>query len=435
MSASLVIANGRILDPASGRDEQGSLLIENGVISDIVSGPLAAGPEGAKIIDATGLLVIPGLIDMRVFTGEPGHEFRETLASASAAAAAGGVTSFVCMPDTEPVLDDAALIDYLRRRAEATAKVRILPSAALTKGLRGEEITEFGLLAEAGAIALTQGRKSLADTALLRTAFNYAASMDLPVLHLPRDPGLAANGVMNEGPFASILGLEGIPAEAETIALERDLQIARLTGVRYHAAQISTAGAAEILARHKMQSTRISAGISINNLILNENDVGSYRTFFKLSPPLRHEDDRQAMIAALNQGVIDTIHSDHDPQDSEGKRRPFAEAATGAIGLETMLSAALRLYHSGDVGLSTLIGAMTNRPAQILGLASGRLAKGAPADVALVDLDYPFVVEESRLHSRSRNTAFEGARLSGKVMRTFVGGNQVFQFDQENQSK
>lgn len=432
MNAPLIIANGRVLDPASGRDETGSVLVEDGIITDIVAGAPAGRPENARMIDAKGLLVIPGLIDMRTFTGEPGHEYRETLASAAEAAAAGGVTSFVSMPDTFPVLDDAALIDYLRRRADATAKVRILPAAAITKGLRGEEMTEFGLLAEAGAIALSEGRHSIANTALLRTAFEYAASVGLPVMHLPRDPGLAGTGVMTEGPFASMLGLEGMPIEAETIPLERDLQLAQLTGVQYHAAQISTGQSARIMARHKSDNTRITAGVSINNLILNENDIGSYRTFFKLSPPLRAEQDRQAMIEALKDGSIDTIHSDHDPQDSEVKRRPFADAAAGAIGLETMLSAALRLFHSGDLPLVTLIGAMTERPARILGLETGRLQKGAPADIALIDLDYPFVVRENALHSRSRNTAFEGAHLSGKVVRTWVAGQDVFQAQQED---
>lgn len=430
MTRPLIIKNGRILDPSSQYDGPGSLLIENGVIADLASGqPGDDWPLDADTLDAKGLLVIPGLIDTRTFIGEPGHEYRETLASASKAAAAGGVTTFLCMPDTDPALDEPALIDYVRRRAEATALVNVVPGAALTKGLAGKEITEYGLLKEAGAVALTDGRHAIQNGGLLRTAFSYAASMGLPVIHLSADHSLAGDGVMNEGAFASMLGLKGIPSEAETIPLERDLQIAALTGVRYHAAQISTARAAQIVARHRAENSAISAGVSVNHLLLNENDVGSYRTYFKLSPPLRAEDDRLAMVEALRQGIVGIIHSDHDPQDTEGKRRPFAEAASGAIGLETMLSAALRLYHSGDVELMTLIGAMTSNPAKLLGLQSGRLQQGAPADIALVDLDYPFVVEEKGLHSRSRNTTFEGARLSGKVVRTIVGGRTIYGAD------
>lgn len=425
MSAPRLIANARILDPGAQSDFLGWVMIVNGRIADLGEGP---PPDfaGHEQIDATGLVLAPGLIDMRVFVGEPGHEYRETLASAADAAAAGGVTSFLCMPDTQPVIDDGALVDYLRRRAEATACINIYPTAAMTRGLEGKELTEYGLLAEAGAIALAQGRGAIADSGVLRAAFTYAANFGLPVLHQPLDAALAAGGVMNEGLLATTLGLRGIPAEAETIPLERDLQLAALTGVRYHAAQISTARAIDILARHRAGNKNVSAGVSINNLALNENDIGPYRTFFKLSPPLRSEDDRQALIEALKTGVIDTIHSDHDPQDTEGKRQPFAEAAIGAIGLETLLPAALRLVHSGDVPLMTILRALTARPAELLGLEAGRVQKGAPADLILIDLDYPFVVEEDALKSRSRNSCFEGARLSGKVMRTFVAGREVF---------
>jgi len=422
MTNALLIENARIVDPASGRDERGSLLVIDGKIAD----PAAGIPADARRIDARGQIVAPGLIDMRVFTGEPGREYRETLASASAAAAAGGVTSFVVMPDTQPVIDDSALVDFIVRRAEATAKVNVLPAAAITKGLEGKEITEFGLLKEAGAVCFADGRGSIQSTGLLRSAFTYAANYDMPVVHHVSDRSLAGEGVMNEGLYASGLGLKGIPAEAETIPLSRDLQLAVLTGVRYHAAQISSAKAIPMVAGAKRQSARISCGVSINNLALNENDVGSYRTFYKLSPPLRTEDDRQAMIAALADGTIDVIHSDHDPQDSEGKRQPFAEATDGAIGLETLLAVALRLVHNGQIDLVTVLRAMTSRPAEILGLASGRLAPGAPADFIVIDLDYPWVVEEKKLASRSRNTAFEGARLQGRVMRTFVAGKEVY---------
>ncbi|MDP1730353.1 MAG: amidohydrolase family protein, partial [Devosia sp.] len=305
--------------------------------------------------------------------------------------------------------------------------VNVLPAAAITKGLSGKEITEFGLLKEAGAVCFSDGRQSIQSSAVLRAAFTYAVNFDMPVVHHVADRELAGDGVMNEGLFATVLGLKGIPAEAETIPLARDLQLAALTGVRYHAAQISTRRAVAIMMNEKQRSMNVTCGVSINNLSLNENDVGSYRTFFKLSPPLRPEDDRRAVVEGLRSGVIDVIHSDHDPQDNEVKRRPFAEASDGAIGLETLLAAALRLVQSRDVDLMTVLRAMTQRPAEILGLPSGRLTVGAPADFILIDLDYPWQVKESALHSRSRNTSFEGARLAGKVVATYVGGQKVFE--------
>lgn len=426
MSRPLLIENARIVDPSSGTDDNGAVLIENGVISEVALGAPVGVPDGAEVINARGLILAPGLIDMRVFTGEPGKEYRETLQSAGEAAAAGGVTSFVMMPDTAPVVDDGALVDFLIRRAKATSKVNVLPAGAITKGLAGQEMTEFGLLQEAGAVCLTDGRNSIQSTALLRTVMSYAANYGMTVVHHVSDASLTGDGVMNEGLFATILGLKGIPREAETIPLARDLQLAALTGTKYHAAQISCAGSIELMAAAKKRNKSVTSGVSINNLALNENDIGRYRTFFKLGTPLRSEDDRQAVIEGLRNGTIDTIHSDHDPQDTEVKRQPFAEASDGAIGLETLLAAALRLVHSGDVDLLTVLRAMTSRPAEILGLSSGRIAKGAPADLILVDLDYPWQVSERDLRSRSRNTSFEGARLAGKVMRTIVGGQTVY---------
>ena len=427
MTRPLLIENARIVDPASGTDAQGAVLVENGTISDIALGAPVGVPDGAEVVNANGLLLAPGLIDMRVFTGEPGKEYRETLQSAGEAAASGGVTSFVMMPDTAPVVDDGALVDFLIRRAKATSKVNVLPAGAITRGLAGQEITEFGLLQEAGAVCLTDGRNSIQSTALLRTVMSYAANYGMTVIHHVADKGLTGDGVMNEGLFATVLGLKGIPREAETIPLARDLQLAALTGTKYHAAQISCAASVELMASAKKRNTSVTSGVSINNLALNENDIGRYRTFFKLGTPLRSEDDRQAVIEGLRGGAIDTIHSDHDPQDTEVKRQPFAEASDGAIGLETLLAAALRLHHSGDVDLMTILRAMTSRPAEILGLPAGRIARGAPADLILVDLDYPWQVSERDLRSRSRNTSFEGARLAGKVMRTIVGGATVFE--------
>lgn len=422
----ILIENARIIDPASNADFTGSILVENGRVADIAKGKAPGAPDKAEIIDAMGLIAAPGLIDMRVFTGEPGHEYRETLQSAGGAAAAGGVTSILVMPDTMPVIDDGALVEFIARNAEANTSITVLPSAAITKGLEGKDLTEFGLLLEAGAACFTEGRKSIQNAAVMRAAMTYAANFDALIVHQPAEASLISDGVMNAGPLATFRGLKGIPTEAETIPLDSDLQLALMTGARYHAAQISTARAAELASFYKARSGKISVGASINNLCLNENDVGSYRTYFKLSPPLRHEDDRLAMVEALKTGVIDVIHSDHDPQDSEGKRQPFADAATGAIGLETLLSAALRLVHSGDVDLTTVLRAMTARPAEILGLESGRIAKGAPADICLFDMDYPWIVEEATIRSRSRNTTFENARMTGKATATIAGGKVVF---------
>ena len=426
MTPPIVIANARIVDPATNTDRLGAVLIADGKIEGLAEGAPQGVPDGATLIDAKGLVVAPGLIDMRVFTGEPGHEYRETLATAGDAAAAGGVTSFVLMPDSDPAVDDGAIVDFIIRRAAATSKVNILPAAAITKGLRGQEITEFGLLKEAGAVCLADGRQSIQSAGLMRAAMSYAANFDMTIVHHVADASLVGDGVMNESTLATVSGLRGIPLEAETIPLARDLQLAALTGVRYHAAQLSTAVSAELMTAAKRRSDGLSAGISINNLALNENDVAPYRTFFKLSPPLRSEDDRQAMIEALKSGAIDVIHSGHDPQDSEVKRQPFAEASEGAIGLETLLAAALRLVHSGDVSLMAVLRAMTLRPAEVLGLAAGRLVVGAPADVIIFDPEFPWVVSEKDIVSRSHNTSFEGARLQGAVMQSFVAGGSVF---------
>jgi dihydroorotase len=431
MSAPLVIANARIVDPASGRDETGAVLVENGQIGEVVAGGAPGQPENAEFIDAAGEILAPGLIDLRVFTGEPGHEYRETLASAAVAAAAGGITSMLIMPDTNPAIDEAALVDFILRRAKATASVNVLCAGALTRGCKGAEVAEYGLLKEAGALCFSDGRRSLQSTALLRIAFDYAANFNMPVIHQPLDTGLAAGGVMNEGLFGTVLGLPGIPAEAESIPLARDLQLARLTGVTYHAAQVSAATSVDLLGAARQHNMAISAGVSINNLALNENDIGAYRTFLKLSPPLRSEADRLALIEGLKSGAITTIHSDHDPQDVEVKRRPFAEAAYGAVGLETLLCAALRLVHGGQIDLKTVLAALTCNPARFLGLKSGRIEKGAPADIILIDYDAPFVVRESELRSRSANTAFEGALMTGRVTHTFVGGKPVFERNSE----
>lgn len=422
-----VFQNARIVDPSRGIDETGTVIVDG---KKIVAAGAAArnqgAPEGATVIDCVGKAIIPGLVDGRVFIGEPGAEHRETIASASLAAAAGGVTSIVMMPDTDPVIDDIALVEFVMRAAHETASVHVFPAAAITKRLGGQEMTEFGLLRQAGAVAFTDGRHTINNALVMRRALTYARDFDALIVHETEDADLASSGVMNEGLYASWLGLPGIPREAETIPLERDLMLARLTGGNYHAAKISTALSSAAISRAKNDKANVTAGVSINNLSLNENDVGEYRTFFRLTPPLRTEDDRLAMIEALRDGTIDIIVSSHDPQDVDTKRLPFADAAAGAIGLETLLGAALRLYHNGDLPLLRVVEVLSTTPARLFGLSGGTLKPGASADLVLVDLDEPWVVEEKTIRSRSKNTCFEGARLQGKVLQTMVAGRTVF---------
>lgn len=418
--------NARLLDPASGLDLQGGLLAADGRIADL--GPhlsAAAAPEGADIVDCRGALLCPGLIDMRVFTGEPGTEHRETLRTASQAAAAGGVTTLIVMPNTEPAIDDVALVDFIERRARDTAAVHVHPMAALTKGLKGEEMTEIGLLKEAGAVAFTDGDRAVANAQVMRRAMSYAAHFGALVVQHAEEPALS-RGVMNESELASRLGLPGIPAAAETIIIERDLRLLELTGGRYHVSQISCEASVDIIRRARRRGLKVTCGVSAAHLALNENDVQSYRTFFKLSPPLRSELDRRALVAGVADGTIDVIVSGHDPQDAEAKRRPFAQAAFGAIGLETLLPASLALVHNGDVPLARLLGALTHAPADLLGLETGRLAAGLPADLVLIDTGAPWILDAARLHSISKNTPFEDRRLQGRVLRTIVGGRTVY---------
>lgn len=422
-----VFTDARIVDPSRGIDETGTVIVNGGKIAAAGAGARNQGvPEGAKTVDCSGRAIVPGLVDGRVFVGEPGAEHRETIASASLAAAAGGVTSIVMMPDTDPVIDDIALVEFVLRTARETASVNVFPAAAITKRLAGQEMTEFGLLRQAGAVAFTDGRHTIGSALVMRRALTYARDFDAMIVHETEDADLASFGVMNEGLYASWLGLPGIPREAEAIPLERDLMLARLTGGDYHAAKISTALSSAAVSRAKNDGARVTAGVSINNLSLNENDVGQYRTFFRLTPPLRAEDDRLAMIEAVRDGTVDIVVSSHDPQDVDTKRLPFADAAAGAIGLETLLGATLRLYHNGDLPLSRVVEVLSTTPAKLFGLPGGTLKPGAPADLVLLDLDEPWVVQEAAIRSRSKNTCFEGARLQGKVLQTMVAGRTVF---------
>ena len=331
----------------------------------------------------------------------------------------------VMMPDTSPVIDNVALVEFVLRAANSLP-VRIFPAAAITRGFEGKEMTEFGLLKEAGAVAITEGRNTIRSALVMRRALTYARDFGLMIAHQTKDFDLASGGVVNEGLVASWLGLPGVAREAELIPLERDLMLARLTRGAYHAAMISTAMSADAIRRAKSDGANVSAAVSINNLALNENDIGEYRTFYRLDPPLRAEDDRLAMIEALRDGTVDAIVSSHDPQDVDTKRLPFADAAPGAIGLETLLAVSLRLHHNGDISLIRLVEALSTRPAQLYGLECGTLKPGAAADLAVVDLDAPWIVTETGIRSRSKNSCFEGARLQGVVLQTLVGGRTVF---------
>ena len=425
----LALIHARLVDPASGRDAPGGVLLEGGAIlaagPDVVPGNLDGGTERR---DFGGAVLAPGLIDMRVFTGEPGFEHRETLASAGHAAATGGVTTIVCMPDTEPVVDDPAILEFLLARGRACAPVRVLAMAALTRGLEGRELAELGLLTRAGAAAFSNGRHPVASARVMRRALTYARDLDALVDHLAQDAELVGEGVMHEGEAASRLGLSGIPVTAETVVLERDVRLAEAAEARLHAALISCTGSVEILERAKARGVRVTAGVSINNLALNEHDVGAYRTFLKVAPPLRSEDDRRALVDALRQGVVDVLVSSHDPQDVDTKRHPFQEAADGAVGLETLLAAGLRLVHDGSLSLLRLVESMTLAPARLLGLPQGRLAVGAPADLVVFDPDLPWLLDPAELRSLSKNTPFDEARFTGRVLSTYVAGRCVYDY-------
>lgn len=425
----ILLTDARIIDPSRDLDFIGDLLIAEGLIREAKRGIGAAGvPEGTEIIDCRDKVVAPGLIDLRAFVGEPGAEYRETLASASQAAAAGGVTTIVCQPDTNPVIDEPAMVDFVLRRARDTAIVHVHPMAALTKDLKGEEMTEIGLLKAAGAVAFTDGARSVTNAQVIRRALTYARDFDALIVHHTEDPNLVGEGVMNEGEFAARLGLSGAPKAAEIVMLERDVRLAALAGGRYHAASITCAESLDVLRRAKDSNPNITASVSINHLTLNEIDVGSYRTFCKLAPPLRAEVDRVAMVEAVASGLVDAVMSDHDPQDVENKRLPFAEATPGAIGIETMLVAGLRLVHNGEIALANLLKAMSTRPAELLGLPGGSLRPGSIADVIVIDLDVPWVLDRAQLKSKCKNTPFDEARLQGRVVRTIVSGRTAYEY-------
>ncbi|MCL4187584.1 MAG: dihydroorotase [Rhodobacteraceae bacterium] len=418
----LHIANVRLIDPEALTMAPGSLTVAGGRIAARDAPP----PAGARIIDGGGLCLAPGIVDLGVKVGEPGERHKESFRTAGLAAAAGGVTTLVTRPDTRPPIDSPEALEFVARRAAEASPVRIAPMAALTRGRDGREMVEIGLLRDAGAVAFTDGLRQVESTRVLARCLTYAAGLGALVIGHPQDAGLSAGAAATSGRFASLRGLPAVAPMAERIGLERDLALVAMTGARYHADQITTAPALPALERARAEGLDISAGVSIHHVTLNEFDLGDYRTFFKFTPPLRGEDDRQAVVAALAEGLIDILCSMHDPQDEESKRLPFEEAAAGAVGLETFLPAALRLWHAGALGLPQLFRAMALNPARRLGLPQGRLAAGAPADLVLFDPDAPFLLDRFRLHSKAKNTPFDGARMQGRVRATWVGGRRVF---------
>ncbi|MFT4913241.1 MAG: dihydroorotase [Brevundimonas sp.] len=421
----LALVNARLLDPASDYDGPGALLIENGRIIEVIRGTAAPLSSGAEVIDVDGLCLAPGLIDIRVKTGEPGAEPKETLKSASLSAAAGGVTTIVIQPDTDPAVDDPAMVDFIQRRGAALNLVNVRAAGAATRALDGQRMAEIGLMTEAGALYFTDGDRVITNSRTLQRVMSYAVAFNALIACRPSEPWLSEGTVATSGELATRLGLSGSPAIGERIQLERDLALVEQTGVRFLVDQISTEGALDSLARARAKGLEVAASVSINHLCFNELDIGDYRTFYRLDPPLRAESDRLALIEAVRDGLIDVITSAHAPAPAEDKRRPFAEAAPGAVGLETLLAAALSLHHEDGLDLLDVLRPLTHGPATLLDLESGVLEADAPADLVLFDPGAPVVVDAATLKSKSRNSPFDGRRLQGRVLLTLVGGRIV----------
>lgn len=425
MAARTLFKNARLLDPATGLDQKGDLLVAGGKIAAVHS-RAGADVSGAAVIDCHGHCLAPGLVDMRVELREPGREHEETMETGSAAAAAGGVTTMVALPNTEPAIDDVALVEFVARRSREIGGVHIHTYAAATRGLKGREITELGLLGAAGAVAFTDAHTAIADALVLRRALSYARTFDALIVQHPEEPSLAAGGQMTEGETATRLGLAGITPAAEVMMVERDLRLVEITGARYHAAHVSTGAAIEAIRAAKARRLPVSCDTAPPYFALNETAVGQYRTFAKLSPPLRSESDRRAVVAGLKDGTIDAIASDHSPHQQDSKRLPFASAEAGVIGLETLLPLTLELVHNGHLTLLQALRALSQRPAEILRLPAGRLAEGVPADLVLFDLDRPGRIEIDSFRSKSKNSPFDGRPVQGGVLKTVVDGRVIF---------
>jgi dihydroorotase len=419
--------NARLIDPANGLDAPGAVLVQDGRIADFGPRLFTDGtPESIETVDCRGLVLAPGLVDARVLVHEPGETHKESVASAAAAAVTGGVTSICTLPNTLPVIDDVSLIEFMIARGQETGLINVHPYGALTIGTKGEKLTEIGLLKEMGAVAFTDGVHAISDAVLMRRALSYATALDALIIQHPEEPALARGGQMSEGELATRLGLQGIPACAEVMMIERDLHLVELTHGRYHAAHISTKAGVAAIRAAKARGLRITCDTAPHYFGLNETAVGEYRTFAKLSPPLRAEDDRKAVAEGLRDGTIDMIASDHIPQDPDSKRLPYAQALAGATGLETLLPLTLELYHNKVLSLTDALAKITFLPAEILGLKSGCISKGAQADLVLIDPDRPWKIRESDLISKSKNTLFDNRPVQGRCAMTVFAGQRVF---------
>lgn len=422
------LINARLLDPATNTDAQGGVLIEKGKILDwgahIKKGNL---PDGAKVEDCNGYCLAPGLVDAHAYLCEPGKEHRETMETAGMAAAAGGITTINAFPATEPVIDDPAIVEMVRRRAKTSCAVNVCITGALTKGLLGAEMAEIGLLSEAGVVAVSDGQFAISNINLMRRALAYSSMFDLPVIVHAEDPALASGGVITGGRTATFMGLKSVPTCAEAILVERDIRLVKMTGARWHAAHLSTRDALDTMRRAKNDGLNVTAGTAPHYHALNDLELGEYRTFARVSPPLREEEERLTVIEGIKDGTIDVISSQHLPQSADSKRVPFAQAKPGVIGLETMLPVSLRLYHNGDVDLLRLLHTMTVAPAKLLGLEAGAIKNGADADLIIFDTEKPWQVDGDALLSKSKNTAFDGHLLQGRILKTFVRGKAVFE--------
>ena len=422
--------NGNIIDPHNSINEIGGLIIGDKGQLEAVGKKVNTNniPSREKVIDLKGKYIFPGLVDMRVFVGEPGYEYKENFRTLSNAALSGGVTSVVTMPNTDPIIDNVSIVDFLKRRGRDKSKINIYPTASLTKGTEGNNMTEFGLLQSKGIIGFTDGTKTIQNTRVMSRIMNSASDLDILIMQHAEDYELAKNGMINEGIIATKLGLQGIPEMAELIIIDRDLTLLNYINCRYHISQISSGKSVELI-KNKKNNLKFTCGVSINNLSLNENDIGDFRTFLKLSPPLRTEEDRISLVQGLKDETIDVIVSDHKPEDEEQKRLTFAQAATGASGIETLLSLSLELYHNGSLKLETIIKALTSNPAKILKINKGNLSVGNDADFCIVDINKPWIVKQENLISKSKNTSIENKKLQGKVTNTFVKGEELFKLN------
>ena len=421
------ISNARIIDPKNNLDEIGGILInEQGRIEAIGRNVTELNVSDATFYDCAKKIAIPGIIDMRVFVGEPGFEYKENFRTLSQAAISGGVTAAVTMPNTNPIVDNVSTLDFIKRRSRDKSIIKIFPLASLTKNTNGEDMTEFGLLKLRGAWGFTDGLQCVQNNRVMDKILNYAKNKDALIIQFPQDNEISKNGVVHEGFLSTKLGLKGIPDIAEQLIIERDLRLLEQYNGRYHISQLSSKKSLEIIRSAKAKGLNFTVGVSINNLSLNDNDIGDFRTFLKLSPPLRSEDDRIALIEAIEDGTIDVIVSDHKPEDEESKRLTFQQAATGASGIETLLALSLELVHNKKCSLNTIIKSLTTNPAQILGLRNGTLSIGSEADITIFDLERPWVINKENIKSKSKNTAIEKRKLQGKVEKTFINGKLVF---------